>query len=321
VNLGPAAVTRLALACAAAFGISACATSGYHTKPKVAVVDDDPIVQMASPSKFPPLTDPPEVPLKRHTDPPFRGEEAVGRTDVEPPRIYPIGLLDGYEVVNADGSGGPYVVARCALTDLVAIYDRRVDGRTLTFENSGALWRDMLVMRDKETGTYWTPATGRALHGPLEGKMLAGIPAPIAKAGDWDEASPDAVCLDTGEMSAVSLEMRLYGASPMEGLSGGKVADARYAPKQRVFYVASANGDSAAAISADELRKKKTWTATLPSGVVTFEWDAGLRAPRAFVPNEGSTRREVPAIPIFWFAAMEHFKTVVTPEKGGNSPK
>jgi hypothetical protein len=295
---------------------AACATSGYHTKPQVAVVDSDPIVQMSTPSKFPSLNDPAEVPLKKHSDPPFPGEEAVGRTDVDPPRIYPIGLLDSYEVVNADGAGGPYVVARCALTDLVAIYDRRMDGRTLTFENSGALWRDMLVLRDRETGSLWTPATGRAIHGPLEGRTLAAIPAPLAKAGDWTETDPDAVCLDTGEMSSVPLQLRLYKSSSMEGLSGARVADARYEPKQRVFYVASQAGDSAAAILPDELRKKKTWTATLPDRAVTFEWDAGLRAPRAYVlADGGGGKREVATIPIFWFAAMEHFKTVVTPER------
>jgi hypothetical protein len=296
--------------------LTGCATSGYKTKPQVAVVDDDPIVQMVPGSKFRPLVDPKAVPLQKHTDPPFSGEEAVGRSDLTPPRIYPVGLLDGPEVVNDDAGGAPYVVARCALTDLVAVYDRRVDGRTLTFENSGALWRDMLVMRDRETGTYWTPATGRALHGPLEGKALTGIPAPIAKAGDWKETDPELLCLDTGEMSSVSLEMKLYGKSPMEGLSGAKVADARYEPKKRVFYVASDSGEAAAAISPEELRRRKTWTATVSGRAVTFEWDAGLRTARAYVPGEGSTRREVAAIPIYWFAAMEHFKTVVTPEKG-----
>jgi hypothetical protein len=29
----------------------------------------------------------------------------------------------------------------------------------------------------------------------------------------------------------------------------------------------------------------------------------------------GGSKREVATIPIFWFAAIEHFKTVVTPEK------
>ena len=295
-----------------------CATSGYQTKPRVAVVDSDPIVQMTSGERFPTLVDPAEVPLRRHSDPPFKNEEAVGRSDMTPPRIYPIGLLDTYEVVNDEGgsNGAPYVVARCALTDLVAIYDRRVDGQTLTFENSGALWRDMLVMRDRETGTYWTPANGRALYGPLAGKTLAGIPAPLAKTADWGELDPDLLCLDTGEMTAVALQLRLYKASNMEGLSGEKRTDARYAPKARVFYVA--DGDAAAAISAEELRKRKTWATTLSGRAITFEWDAGLRAPRAYAAADGestaSARREVPAIPIFWFAAVEHFKTVETPK-------
>ncbi|HEX4440478.1 MAG TPA: DUF3179 domain-containing (seleno)protein [Thermoanaerobaculia bacterium] len=309
-----AALALLALA----LGGPGCATSGYHTKPQVAVVDADPIVQMVSSSKFRPLVDPKTVPLRKHTDPPFSGEEAVGRSDLTPPRIYPVGLLDGPEVLNDDADGAPYVVARCALTDLVAIYDRRVDGRTLTFENSGALWRDMLVMRDKETGTYWTPATGRALHGPLEGRTLSAIPAPIAKAGDWKESDPELLCLDTGEMSSVSLQMKLYGKSPMEGLSGGKSTDPRYEPKQRVYYVASESGDAAAAISSEELRRRKTWTPELAGRHVTFEWDAGLRTPRAYAEESGK-RREVAVIPIYWFAAQEHFRTVVTPESAAKA--
>jgi hypothetical protein len=316
-SFSAAPLTPLALLSLALGGFG-CATSGYHAKPQVAVVDADPIVQMASSSKFRPLVDPKTVPLRKHTDPPFSGEEAVGRSDLTPPRIYPVGLLDGPEVVNDDADGAPYVVARCALTDLVAIYDRRVDGRTLTFENSGALWRDMLVMRDRETGTYWTPATGRALHGPLEGRTLSAIPAPIAKTGDWKENDPELLCLDTGEMSSVSLQMRLYGKSPMEGLSGGKSTDPRYEPKQRVYYVASEAGDAAAAISSEELRRRKAWTPELPGRRVTFEWDAGLRTARAYAEESGA-RREIAVIPIFWFAAQEHFKTLVTPE-GGKKP-
>jgi hypothetical protein len=317
VTRRPLAAVSLALPAllALALGGAGCATSGYKSKPQVAVVGDDPIVQMTSPSKFQPIVDPKAVPLQKHSDPPFAGEEAVGRTDLTPPRIYPVGLLDGPEVVNDDAGGSPYVVARCALTDLVAIYDRRVDGRTLTFENSGALWRDMLVMRDKETGTYWTPSTGRALHGPLEGRTLSAIPAPIAKAADWKETDPELLCLDTGEMSSVSLQMRLYKSSPMEGLSGGKSTDARYEPKQRVYYVASASGDAAAAISAEELRRRKTWKTEVSGRAVTLEWDAGLRTPRAYAEESGA-RREVAVIPIFWFAAQEHFKTLVTPEGG-----
>ncbi len=130
-----------------------CLTGGYDTKPRVAVVDGDPVVQMAPEGKFPSLSNPTLVPLKQHTDPPFRNEKVVGVASPTgssaPARMYPIGLLDDFEVVNDEAVGTPYVVARCALTDLSTVLDRRVGGRTLTFENSGALWKDMLVLRDR----------------------------------------------------------------------------------------------------------------------------------------------------------------------------
>ncbi len=143
---------------------------GYDSKPRIAVVGGDPVVadelarEHADAWSVPNL-----VTVRQHTDPPFRDEKVLG-VAVGAPRMYPIGLLDTYEVVNDESGGVPYVVARCALTDFTGALDRRVAGRTLTFENSGALWRDMLVLRDRETGTYWTPATGVALSGPLAGE-------------------------------------------------------------------------------------------------------------------------------------------------------
>ncbi len=290
-----------------------CLTGGYDTKPRVAVVDGDPVVQMAPEGKFKSLTRPTLVPLKQHTDPPFRNEKVIGVTppagSAVPARMYPIGLLDDYEVVNDEASGTPYVVARCALTDLTAVLDRRVGGRTLTFENSGALWKDMLVLRDKETGTYWTPATGRALSGPLAGETLTLLPAPVTTADAWRELYPSTVCLDTGELSAVSLQMRLYAASNWEGVSGQKTADRRFKPKDEVFFVAGTN--EALAFPAAEIRERRTVAASLEGAEVTIEWDGAVRAPRAW-RTEAGARQELPVVPIYWFALLEQFPTVRT---------
>ena len=73
----------------------------------MAVADGDPIVQMEKPGKLPSLVDPKSVPFRRHTDPPFRNEKVVGVALSEPPRMYPIGLLDSYEVVNDEAGGDP----------------------------------------------------------------------------------------------------------------------------------------------------------------------------------------------------------------------
>jgi hypothetical protein len=289
-----------------------CFSHDYKTRPRVAVVDGDPIVQMAPEGRFKSLDDPTLRPLSQHTDPPFRNEQVVGVTLAEPARMYPIGILDGYEVVNDEAGGVPYVVARCALTDLSAVLDRRVGGRTLTFDNSGALWRDMLVMRDKETGTYWTPATGKALWGPLAGQTLTILPAPVTTASAWRELYPSTVCLDTGELSAVALQLRLYASSGMEGVSGEKTSDKRFEPKETVFFVAE--GQDAVAFSAAAIREKKSVAGELSGFPLTVEWDAGLRVPRAY-RQVVAARQELPVLPIYWFALVEQFPAVkVLPE-------
>ncbi|MEP6995211.1 MAG: DUF3179 domain-containing (seleno)protein, partial [Acidobacteriota bacterium] len=231
---------------------SGCLRSQYQTKPRVAVVEGDPVVQMSRPGRLRSLDFPRYVPYRRHGDPPFRDEKVLG-VNWGTPRMYPIGLLDSYEVINDEAAGVPYVVARCALTDFAGILDRRVAGRTLTFENSGALWRDMLVLRDRETHTYWTPATGLALSGPLEGQRLRILPASMTTSEAWEELLPETLCLETGDLSAVPLRIKLYTRSSWEGVSGMQTADRRFPAKDRVFLVSA--GTEAVAFSSAEIRK------------------------------------------------------------------
>jgi Protein of unknown function (DUF3179) len=301
---------RLGLAASAAALSIGCFAHDYKTKPRVAVVDGDPIVQMTTEGKLKSLDSPELVPLRQHTDPPFRNEKILGVALSEPARMYPIGLLDDYEVVNDEAGGVPYVLARCALTDLSTLLDRSVAGRTLTFENSGALWRDMLVMRDRETGTYWTPATGRALSGPLAGETLTILPTTVTTAEVWREVYPSTVCLETGDLTAVPLRLRLYAASPWQGVSGKKTVDRRFKSKETVFFVGGAT--EALAFTAAHVRERKKFEATLEGRALTVEWDTGLRAPRAYRQTV-ATRQELPVVPIYWFALLEQFETVKTP--------
>jgi Protein of unknown function (DUF3179) len=300
---------RLPLAALALLSLSACKTAGYDSKPRIAVVGGDPVVAMTPPSTMGTLDHPNLVGVKQQADPPYPDEKVLG-VSIGAPRMYPIGLLDKYEVVNDESGGTPYVVARCALTDFTGALDRRVAGRTLTFENSGALWRDMLVLRDRETGTYWSPATGAALSGPLEGERLRLLPGAVVTTADaWEELEPETVCFDTGELSSVSLQLKLYGASSMEGLSGKKVEDRRHAPKDRVFVVAE--GGQSVAFTGAELKKRKSATVSLAQETVVLEWDAAARTPRAYRLT-GVAREEQPVIPLYWFAAVRHFPEVKT---------
>ncbi len=288
----------------AALTATACLHRSYATAPRVAVVDGDPVVQMAAPGKFPSLENPRSVPFRQHGDPPFRKEKVVGLALGPAPQMYPIGLLDTYEVVNDEAGGVPFVVARCALSDLTAVYDRRVAGRVLTFENSGALWRDTLVLKDRETGTWWTPASGRALFGPLAGERLTGIPGAVTTAEAWEELHPKTVCPETGDLTAVPLRLRAYAASSWQGISGVKATDLRYKPKDTVFFIAGEG--EVLAFPAAEIRERRTLETTLGGSVVTVEWDAALRAPRGY-RQVVAARHEIPVLPMYWFAVLRHF--------------
>lgn len=294
----------LFLATAAA---SACLASGYRTKPRVAVVDGDPIVQMARPGQFRSETNPRWAERDDHTDAP-RGRERLLGLEIRGVRIaYPVGLLDRAEVVNDSFDGIAWVAARCALTHVAAVYDRAVDGRALTFENSGALWRDTLVLRDRETGTYWTAATGIALSGPLAGRRLRAVPAAYTTALAWRRAFPDSRWADLALPTSVPLSMKIYGASPWQGVSREKTRDHRHPAKKEFLEVAV--GREALAFTRGEMRRRRTAVATVGDETIRLEWDAVTEAVRAFA-GEGAERRELAVVPMYWFALDRHFDAI-----------
>ena len=68
------------------------------------------------------------------------------------------------------------------------VYDRRVDGRTLTFSLSGA---DQLT--DAETESTWDPVQGIATGGQLAGKRLQAFATTHALWSVWKRYRPDTI--------------------------------------------------------------------------------------------------------------------------------
>jgi hypothetical protein len=53
------------------------------------------------------------------------------------------------------------------------------------------LWRNSLIMVDRETGTWWSHVTGEALEGDLEGESLEVVTSTQTTWGEWRRAHPD----------------------------------------------------------------------------------------------------------------------------------
>jgi hypothetical protein len=141
-------------------------------------------------------------------DPRFRetydgdDEDDVVVVEADPPRAYPTRLLNYHEIVNDRVAGGdhpaggrPIAATWCPLCGSAVVYDRRVDGRTLSFGVSGKLADDDLVMYDRETESEWKQSTGEAIDGPLTGSALTVLPAAVTTWGAFREAHPDGVVL------------------------------------------------------------------------------------------------------------------------------
>ncbi|MEP6801918.1 MAG: DUF3179 domain-containing (seleno)protein [Acidobacteriota bacterium] len=290
----------------AAFALSGCFTHQYRENPRVAVIAGDPLVQMAPEADFRSVDRATMVPLARHSRRPDEDDRVIGVAFEDEARAYPLGLLDRFEVVNDDMKGTSYVVVRCALTGIAAAWNRRVGDRNLLFESTGALWRDTLVFRDRETATYWSAATGVGLAGPLAGQRLSGIAATVTRGDRWEEVHPSSLYLDLGEKTTAPILLKIYRISPMQGVSGEKTTDRRHRPKEEMLAVES--GDEALAFTSREIERRDRVDTEFGGERLTIAWQADLAAPRAF-RSDGSER---PLVPMFWFALERHFATVRT---------
>ncbi len=76
-------------------------------------------------------------------------------------------------------------------TETALVYDRSVDGRSLTFRlgDSDSGYQSTLV--DQETGTTWMAVTGVATDGELKGKRLERAPSHLSYWFAWKDWNPE----------------------------------------------------------------------------------------------------------------------------------
>ena len=79
---------------------------------------------------------------------------------------------------------------------MAVVYGREYNGEILSFEASGALWEASLVMRDRETDSWWSIITGDAVGGELAGRKLDELPvSEKVRWGEWKARYPETLVL------------------------------------------------------------------------------------------------------------------------------
>lgn len=108
------------------------------------------------------------------------------------------------------------------------------EGKPLTLGVSGKLWRDALVMFDRETRTLWSQVLGQAVAGPLEGIALEEVPSQVTTWKAWKVRHPDTLVLVKPPLRRSSYSE--YHSNPGTiGVLGSENPDGRLPVKMLVF--------------------------------------------------------------------------------------
>jgi hypothetical protein len=105
-------------------------------------------------------------------------------------KAYPIEVLATEPVVNDSLGGEDVLVYMERKTETALVYDRTVDGRALTFRLSKEGIGAAALLVDEETGTTWLALTGKAIDGPLKGKVLTRAPSHLSFWFAWKDWNP-----------------------------------------------------------------------------------------------------------------------------------
>ncbi|GAB4155652.1 MAG: hypothetical protein Tsb009_32460 [Planctomycetaceae bacterium] len=108
----------------------------------------------------------------------------IGLAEKERSRHWSFAFLYDKPVINDHFATQPVVVVFHRPSFTAVIYDRRVQGKTLTFERKAG------QLMDRETGTVWNLLTGVAISGKLKGKKLKRLNGIVSDAAVWATFHP-----------------------------------------------------------------------------------------------------------------------------------
>jgi len=176
----------------------------------VTSIEDWSEIRSGGPPKdgIPALSDPTFLAVSEETR--LSDREPVITVEVEGavPRAYPIRYLTWHEIVNDEVAGIPVAVTFCPLCNSGLTFERRMNGRVLTFGVSGKLRNSDMIMYDRETESWWQQAIGEGIVGEMTGEELEQLPTWMEGWAEFRARNPDGLVMDEPDFN------RPYGRNP-----------------------------------------------------------------------------------------------------------
>lgn len=163
------------------------------------------------------------------------------------------------------------------------VYTRNVNGQELTFGVSGKLYKDALVMYDRQTRSLWTQVDGSVLRGRMKGARLERVPSVQTTWGEWKRMHPDTLVLKKERPVRGSLYADYFADPSRMGISGQQRPDARLPGKALV--VTLREGQDALAVPLQSLSRTPLHETSLAGKPLAIVFNSGSRTARVFARN------------------------------------
>jgi len=160
------------------------------------------------------------------------------------------------------------------------VYTRSIKGEELTFGVSGKLYKDALVMFDRQTRSLWTQVDGTALRGKMEGARLQPVPAVQTTWSQWKRMHPDTLVLRKEGPSRGTVYADYHSDPDRMGIADTRNPDSRLPGKALV--VTLREGDTALAVSVKGLKKNIVHQTELAGQPLVIVFNPGSATARAF---------------------------------------
>jgi len=233
----------------------------------------------------------------------------VGVSVGDEDRAYPIRILVWHEIVNDTVGGEAVAVTYCPLCGTAMTFDRRINGKTLSFGVSGLLYQSDVLMYDRETESLWSQLAMKSLSGPSVGLTLTWLPSDLVTWKVWRETHPDTLVLsrDTGER-------RDYDHLPYEGYEDHEetifpVPAHRTELPNKEWVVGLLVDGAALALPVTALAEQKgaDIPVTMGGSTITVRHDPGTRR----VTAHRADGELIPLVHVYWFAWQAFYPDTV----------
>ena len=223
----------------------------------------------------------------------------------EETRAYPFLILNWHELVN-DNIGETYFsVTYCPLCATAFVIDRKVNGRLLTFGVSGLLFRDNLLMYDRQTESLWQQFSLQSIAGPQVKSELRWLFSEQMTFNAWREKYPEGMLLstDTGFPNINNFSngytfnpYSQYEGSPNPPRFSGDIRDDL--PAKAIVFGIVIDG-VAKAYPRESLLSGVTFEDVFNSTAISLTFDEEADSIRVV---ESGTGNEINGVWCFWFA-------------------